>query len=409
MLQLLKYILPVCLLLVKVFTIVAQDEKNFELAVEVYLKNGEYKKASRYIQQVKQQEDYSDKLIYLQAKTYYLEENFKEATNFFLQLHNTDKSRANYELAQCYAQLNKPELATKYLAMYLDRHKKKLQNEIKKDEAFEKIQESMAWRELWAKEWYSTYEMELMEAKFRIKNKNYSSALQLLDEMSAKRKKGDEAYYLKAQLFFETQEYSKARDEIVAAIKIEDEAPSYFYLKARIDLSDNKKNKALDAINYALGLDSSNFEYYKTLLKVQLALENFDAAIELADRILNLSASPENLKLAATVYEQSGDYLTALKTINRCIERERYNADLYIQRANIYMATKTYKYAEKDYSMALDFYPYNGEIYYKRGTARYNTGRLEDACNDWFKARKYGYVDAEEKIKKYCRNFLKNK
>jgi len=72
-------------------------------------------------------------------------------------------------------------------------------------------------------------------------------------------------------------------------------------------------------------------------------------------------------------------------------------------RGDIYMNTKTYEFAIRDYSMFLDIEPYNATIYNKKGMARYNLGDREGACSDWDKAKRYGSYDAVKNLEKYCK------
>ncbi len=71
-------------------------------------------------------------------------------------------------------------------------------------------------------------------------------------------------------------------------------------------------------------------------------------------------------------------------------------------RGDIYMATNTYEFAVRDYSMFLDIEPYNGSIYTKKGLARLNLGNKKGACSDWEKAKRYGSYDAVRYLEKYC-------
>lgn len=394
------------LLLTQISFVSGQIADNQKLALKTYLAEGNFARAEEIIKTIRTSENNPEWLLFQEANLNFLKGDIKAATNLYLAIYNKNNSQATYALAQCYALLNKPELSVKYLEEYLNQYHRVLPNEIKKNTAFDKIKNSEQWRQLWQNDWYSTYELSLMEADFKRKNKEYSAALNLLDKITEKRSRADEAYFLKAKVYTETENFKQAEKEIDKAVRIEDDNASYFKLKAEVELWNKNPKKALKSIQKALVIDATEIDSYKTLVKVYVALEHFDQAMEYIELLLSLQPSNENLKLAGEVYARANNYLSALKVINQCIKNEKYNPDLYLFRANIYLKTKTYKFAEKDYSMALDFYPYNGEIYYLRGLSRHQQGLTDEACRDWFKARKYGYVNSEEEITKYCRKYL---
>jgi len=61
-----------------------------------------------------------------------------------------------------------------------------------------------------------------------------------------------------------------------------------------------------------------------------------------------------------------------------------------------------YEYAYKDFSMALDLNPQNGETWYLKGLARQHTADAEGACNDFEKAFKRGYKEALRELQENC-------
>jgi hypothetical protein len=53
--------------------------------------------------------------------------------------------------------------------------------------------------------------------------------------------------------------------------------------------------------------------------------------------------------------------------------------------------------------MSLDINPYNGDVYAKKGFARYKQGNQKGACSDWEKAIRYGSFQAVKYKEQYCR------
>ena len=60
------------------------------------------------------------------------------------------------------------------------------------------------------------------------------------------------------------------------------------------------------------------------------------------------------------------------------------------------------KFAEKDYSMALDLNPDNAQIYFNRGILRFEKGEISNFCKDMNKALMLKDYNAEYYVNKYC-------
>ena len=59
--------------------------------------------------------------------------------------------------------------------------------------------------------------------------------------------------------------------------------------------------------------------------------------------------------------------------------------------------------------MALDLNPRMGNVYFNKGIARLHQGNKKGACYDFIKARENGYIKADNYLKQYCLDCLKNK
>ena len=336
------------------------------------------------------------------GNTYILLKDYKTAANLFLQVNKENKKVGNYELAQCYGQLNKPVFAIKYLKIYLKQNDKETISQIKLNENFAKISNSTEWIECWKQEWYSAIELLYNDADYEYRNGNYNESIEILDNILKKRPSFHQAYYLISQNYYKLQEKSHALYAINEALKIAPTKAEYSYIKSLLLKELGKAKKALKEINYTLKNDSSTIDYYILRAEIYLALKESELAEQEIDLILNYNQSANTNTIAANIYTLNGNYLKALKYYNLSLKNEPNNAKVFVLRGDVYALTKTYEFAEKDYSMALDFFPNRGEIYHKRGVVRVKQKKYKEACSDFSKARDYGYLKSEESLKSYC-------
>ncbi len=392
------------LLLVSFSALCQNFDANYLLVINTYNQKGAPEKALEYYNKNKLQLKTNSATQLGLGTTYYLLGDYKQAANIFITINSNNNRKANYELAQCYAQLNKPELAVKYLSSHLESKNRFMRRTIKSDEAFAAIENSDEWIELWGNEWYSKYDLMLEDAWYEYEHENFEEALNIIDKLNSIRKSLVKAYYLKALVYISIGEPQNALVSINTAIEKRDKVPKYYAIRAVVEIEVNKPKKALKSIAVAIKMDSVQIDYYFTRAKAYLKSGKLEMATNDLQAMVSLIPDFDVYKLAGEIYSQGGEYQSALKAYNKCIAIQKYNAEIYIARADVYKEIYAYEFAEKDYTMALDFYPVNGELYYKRGIVRKLQHKSGLACTDFHKAFNYKYMKADDEIRGYCQN-----
>lgn len=376
---------------------------NHLLVINTYNQKGSPEKALKYYNTNITETDKNIELQIGIGTTHYLLEDYKTAVTIFINANKENSKFANYELAQCYGRLGKPELSITYLRMHLLSKNKKMQRTIKTDNAFKTISELKEWNELWKeKEWYSKYDLMFEDAQYEYDLKNYEETLTILNKLNDIRKSMVSAYYLKSLTYLKVNEPENALISINNAIDKRNKIANYYATKAIIEIELNKSKKALKSITTAIQMDSTQINYYFTRANAYLKNGDVSYAVNDLEAMVSLVPDFDIYKLAGEIYLAEGEYQRALKAYNKCISIQKYNPDIYISRGDIYQKIYAYEFAEKDYTMALDFQPYNGEIYYKRGLTRKQQRKVDSACNDFRKAFKYKYMKADDELRGYC-------
>lgn len=306
--------------------------------------------------------------------------------------------------ARSNAGMGKHQLAMAQLREYLAAVKKQPENLIKKIPEFENLKKTASWEKLWEKEQYSKKELLLINAMYAINSGKEAEAIDRLDEILKRYKRTDEAYFLKSKLLFERGDYSNAFSLVEKAVVIDDKVLEYQNLKAKCYARLGKEKKAMDGFQQVLSSDSLYLPAYQGRAEAFMNSTDYEEALK--DIRYYLSYYPNDKQarfLNAEINSKSGDFLSAISTYGKLIKEDPSNSDYFIGRANSYMSTKTYKYAIKDYSMALDLDPKNIAIYKKKALAHKLAGEMNKACNEWSHAAKLGDIESLDNLKKYCK------
>lgn len=386
----------------------AQNIKRNDLLILKSLNKAErYAEALSFIKDSIDRNKANDELIIETGKTYFNLENYKEATNIYLNVNKSKSNKALLELAECFACMNKPDLSVEYLTKYLSRSDKEEMSTIKSKKAFNKISNTKAWLNLWSKDWYGKSELEIGNASYEYRIGNYEESITLLENLISNHPNNDKAFQLLALNYEKLNDYKLAYKQILIAEKLSKNNAVYQFDCSRIAFKLEKFNQAKMYINQAIKLDSSEIDYFLYRAKISIKLKKNEDAERDIQLVLRLIKNAETLQIAGNIYYETQEYLMALKYLNQAIQLESYNPSIILDRAKTYYACGSYEFAEKDYSMVLDFYPTNGEIYYLRALSRIKQKKYSTACSDLNKAEMYGYLNAETYLKSYCQQYFK--
>lgn len=399
----LKYILIITFFACVNIVIFAQEiNSNPALVINALNKNQTPEKAKQIIGELLPNQKKDVKVQLALAANLYGLKKYKEATHLFLEINKVNSKLANYELAQCYSQLNNPAIAVQYLKIHLESRNRKRQSEIKSDKAFYNIDASDEWINLWETEWFSKYDLLLDESWFEFETGNYEFVIKQTAYINSVRKSMVNAYYLKSLAYLKVGEPANSLVVINKAIEKRSKRPEFYAQKAKAEIALNKGKKALKSINHALVLDSSNIDFYFVRAEAYLNIGNIEKAVNDLNSLMNLVADFDTYKLAGEILSTAGEYQEALRAYNQCVKLQEYNPDIYIERGDLYAKIYGYEFAEKDYTFALDFKPFDGELYYKRGMARKELRKYDLACNDFKRAFKYRFMKADDEIRNCC-------
>ena len=331
-------------------------------------------------------------------------EQYTSAIAELQKIRDTYKSRASVFLARCYAQTGNFDNAIKQLKTHVNQRFRLSKSALQLDTNFNILAETKKWRRFWEIEYYDKYDQWLNEAGFEYKDGNNKAALKLLDKILDNNKNNYKARFLRARVFFRLEDYRAALRDIKQVDFLKHKHPEFLFWKAKIYKEKKSKRKALKAITKAVDIAPFNLRYRKELAEIYAFAGEIQNSMNTYR--LYLTYYPRdaevNYETGRVLFEQER-YLDALEYFNTCLNLDNTTAKYFVARGDAYLKTNTYKYAIRDYSMALDIDPKKGEVYYNKGIARFRSGDAEGACMDWEKAIQYGYNKAVIKREKFCK------
>jgi len=178
--------------------------------------------------------------------------------------------------------------------------------------------------------------------------------------------------------------------------------PKTIFAKALLESNMKKFNVALDCYNQAIVSEPKQTFFYINRGALQAEMIDFISSIESNVQVLTLDDAGAT---RAKVQEQSAksyDYSAAIQDMKRAAELAPGFPYIYYNLGNLYCLSNNLPESIKNYTKALDIFPYIAEAYYNRGLVLIYLKDKEKGCFDLSKAGELGLQDAYSVIKKYC-------
>ncbi len=394
-----KYIFLILVLSISMIS----NAQNVYLTSKINYDKGLYESAISDLDKYISAEPKNENAYFIRGKAKFNLQKYQAAINDFSKITRNNFAESVLYIARANAALNNKKEAISYLKKYLKLKRKLPEEKIIAYPELGYIADSQEWEQLWAEKWYSKKENLLQNAENELNARNYQSAESLLNEYVVKYKANSHAFYLKAKLSVFRENDKEAIAYLDKAIELEENI-DYIITKAQAEYRLKRYKKSLKTFNNAFAIDSLNLEIFYGRSAVYSALNEHNTA--LADINKYLYYYPDKakgLEQYAKISQADGDFLTAINMYGKLIKQYPGESKYLKERADAYMATHTYRYAIKDYSMALDLYPRDAEIYFQKGNAHFKLNEVQKACSEWKKAQRYGSMDSQKLIYKYCR------
>ncbi len=397
-----KLFLKILLLIIIPFFSIAQTENDYYFKACAEYKYKNYREAVNNLDKAIELNKNNTDLYLKRGNCFYALHQYNNAIDDFMKVEKIKPSLSSYNLAKCFAKLNMPDKSTLWLNTNLNSRYKIAKNRIKLDAAFKSFEKNEQWKKIWSKDRYTKTEIQLSYSTYLIKIKEYDKAIENLKSIILSKTRSYIAYSLLGKAYFYNNDYKNSIYYYTKAIKIKTTNYQYYSQRAQAYYKINKYKKSLTDINRAIELNSTELSLYYDKALYEFALKDYEKASNDAQFYLKYFYKDyDALFLCGQICYEQKDYLNALLYFNKTLKLH-VDAKYFVARGNTYLKTKTYKYAEHDYAMALDLNPRMGNVYFNKGIARLKQGNIKGACYDFIKARNYGYMKADDYLRRYC-------
>ena len=345
-----------------------------------------------------------DAQIYLsRGKAYMANKQYTLAIEDFQKADSLKENIASYELSRAYALSGNKEKAVEVIKNHLGSSYRLPASVIKLDPAFASLERNREWLHVWDSTWYSPEEESAARINYLLNSKRYIDAIELAGKEIEKNPSKHIFYYLRGKAFQEYGNPDNALKDYSTAIDKFARKADYYVARASVYRNDHKYEEAAEDMKRAVQLRAEDPSLLKILAVDYINAGNKDDGVEAMNKYAALfRENTEAVYQAGMINYEAGNYVKALEFFNQNLKNNQTDPRFFKARGDTYYQTKLFKYAIRDYGMALDLNPDLTDVWYMKGQARYQAGDHEGACIDWSRARRQGDVRAAEKLKQYC-------
>lgn len=317
--------------------------------------------------------------------------------------NNILEHSGEFGLAKVYAIKGDAATSVYHLELVMKSAFRKSEKEIMLDPAFGRIENRPEWRQFWKKNWYSLQEEKLSEIEYYASTGNIENASALLNDLTRTYPGSEKTLYATSLVDLSAGRYTSAV-RILSGLLSADPGNEK-YLRSLARAQEALGNPAGASLTYTKLLDLYVADASLLLLRAECFRKTGETEKALADAGRYLAYYPQDkyaLSLAGRLSATNGDNIKALRYFTENLRNNPNDPQCYIDRANAYLSARSWEWAVKDYSMALDLDPGNSDTWLNKGIALINLGNTGDACFDFKKSFSMGNKRATDYISKHC-------
>lgn len=342
--------------------------------------------------------------LYLErAEAFILKGDYAKAADDLNNANRLDPGSGEYQLARISALKRNSAEALSHLERHLSSSFRKSEKVILLDPAFSLIENGPEWKQFWKKERYGELEKGISEIEFYISAGKIDDAREVLNELSARYREKDEVKFADAMIKLVSSNYPEVIR--ITSSLLQDDSENEQYLRLLAGAYEGAGNFSGASNTYTRLINMEVPDASLFLRRAEAFRKTGELSRALSDTEKYLDLYPEDkdgLRLAGKIVSAMGDNLKALDYFSRNLRLHPDDPGCFIDRADSYFISKSWDWAIKDYSMALDLNPGNSNAWLNKGIALVNTGKAADACFDFRKSFSLGNKKATEYLSKYC-------
>lgn len=216
------------------------------------------------------------------------------------------------------------------------------------------------------------------------KESSVDTALARLNQNIIDRPNDPESYRMRARFYFNTEQPTKALEDLNRALAIDSTDASIIFERAELFYATQEFDKAKAEYERCARIDDQSVDCLLKLGEMNIHLRNYSKAVEQINNALRVNEQlPFAYYMKGRIYKETGDTLLAASSYQTAIEVDPDYYDAYIEIALLYTAAKS-DLAIEYYRTALEIRPSSVEAmynlaYYYQTTGLKNPDRFERA------------------------------
>ncbi len=211
------------------------------------------------------------------------------------------------------------------------------------------------------------------------------NSLEHLEQRINKNPKDAEAYYLRAQYYYNNNYFPLGIEDINRAIKLDSIRYQYYLLKADLNYVQNKIEEVKAALEKAYSLNSESEDVLLKYGEFQFILQNYESFFELINKALR--ANPYNAKayyMKGMAYLETGDTNLAISSLQTATEQDAEYYKAFFELGLIFLS-KNNPLAIQYFQNAIQINPNKSESLYALAMSYQQFGMFELAIETYFK------------------------
>lgn len=258
-------------------------------------------------------------------------------------------------------------------------------------------------------------------AKFSYDKGEYTEALKFLDHAISDDSLYENAYYLRAETYYELEQYYNAVIDINRLFKlnitVNSFTPTYYITRGKAFLALDDFDNANADFEKSISISGDNAQAHYHMARLRYVTKNFEealneleTAIEINEKNPTFYALKAEIKMA---YSQpmngSNEYNEVLSDINTAIAYDPENYQYYALRSNFLANMGEREKAMEDYDMMIKLSPKKNDAYTSRGLSRMNQYEYREAVLDFTRSILLNpEVETNYRYRGLCYNNLNN-
>jgi len=401
----------------------AQGPDAAFMAGSASLRSGDLRGAVDRFTQAIARNNADERLFIYRGRAYLRLKEYENALRDFNEANEIVPGIADIWLARAYALAGDGDQALSFLTSHLASNYRLPEDSIKKDPAFDNLQNSLGWSALWEKEWYNDQERAGGEVAYYIRKGIPDKAITVLDAEILKTPGEAGLLTMRGEVYYTTGNYAAAISDYSAAIELYKKGGTGYVPKEGLDkgqaefaegglyalrgqayLKATRYKDALNDLNRVVRENPAFFPAYLARAEANAGLKSYDASVrDVLTYLQYFNQDQHAIYLCGEYYYLAEDYINALKYFNRNLKEDPNSSLYYKSRGKAYLKAATYRYAISDLSMSLDLNPDDAETWMYFGLAKILSGDRENGCSDLEKARQLGSTEVVRVIVENCR------